>query len=105
MDGFPRSIQQDEGFRRDAGNCTACFMLVSPDEVCIQRLTQRGETSGRADDAASVIPKRLAVYYQETCPVLDYYEKAGLLVKINSNREVEETASEFTEALRKYWTF
>ena len=105
MDGFPRSLSQDEGFRRDAGTCTACFMLVAPDEVLIQRLTKRGETSGRSDDNASVIPKRLASYYEETLPVLNYYEKEGLLVKINSNQGIAETEQEFTDALRKYWTF
>lgn len=40
----------------------------------IQRLLNRGKTSGRLDDTAEVITKRLATFHQETEPVLSHYK-------------------------------
>lgn len=105
LDGFPRSLIQDEKFRAQAGMATAVLMLEVPDEVLIARLTKRAESSGRADDNASVVPKRLETYYKDTMPVLEKYDKEGLLVRVNGNQTIEEVEAAFVEVLRKYWEF
>ncbi len=57
-----------------------------------------GELITRSDDNEETIENRLKVYYEYTQPLLDYYEKRGLLHKLNSNRGPEEI---FTSLLEK----
>lgn len=105
LDGFPRSLAQDEKFCAQVGQATACVMLDAPDEVLISRLRKRGESSGRCDDNDKVIPARLEAYRKETVPVLEKYEKAGLLTTVNADAPIEKVREDFENALRKYWTF
>ena len=41
-----------------------------------------GELYQRDDDKESVIRQRLAVYHSQTAPLVDYYGKAGLLLRV-----------------------
>ena len=41
-----------------------------------ERLLQRGVTSGRADDNAETIRKRLQTFADQTIPVVSHYQKA-----------------------------
>jgi hypothetical protein len=50
-----------------------------------QRLLKRGETSGRSDDNAESIVKRLKTFVEQTVPVADYFEKKGKLVRVDAN--------------------
>ncbi|HBP38171.1 MAG TPA: adenylate kinase [Clostridiales bacterium] len=49
---------------------------------CGQPLTQR------ADDHPETISRRLSTYYQQTRPLVDYYEKLGLLININNEGDI-----------------
>ena len=42
------------------------LFLVAPDDVCVERCISRGATSGRADDTAEVLKKRLETYATQT---------------------------------------
>lgn len=105
LDGFPRSLAQDEKYCEQAGKPTACLMLDAPDEVLINRLRKRGQNSGRSDDDDKVIPTRLESYRKETVPVLERYEKEGLLRVINADGTIEQVREEFENVLHKFWTF
>lgn len=105
LDGFPRSLIQDDAFRAQVGVATCTLMLDVPDDVLVQRLTKRAESSGRADDAGSVIPKRIEGYKNETMPVLERYEKEGRLERVNGNQTIEKVEEAFVAVLRKYWQF
>ena len=49
--------------------------LEVDDEVLVQRLLERGKSSGRPDDAnEQVIRNRIAVYYKETSILKEYYK-------------------------------
>jgi adenylate kinase len=50
----------------------------------------------RADDTLETAKRRLDVYDQDTRPVLEYYRKAGILVRVPGDRSV----GEVSEALR-----
>lgn len=43
----------------------------------------------RNDDRREVIKSRMEVYYQKTLPVSDYYEKMGLLQKVDSMQPIQ----------------
>ena len=51
--------------------------LDVPEEMLMDRLINRGKTSGRADDNAETIQKRLDVYHNQTAPLIAWYEKEG----------------------------
>ena len=53
----------------------------------------------RPDDKVETVKERLKVYRKQTAGLIDYYEKQGLLRKINADRGVEEVCKEVSETL------
>ena len=49
-------------------------------------MKKRAEIEGRSDDTPEAIAKRLDVYAKETAPLLDIYQKRGLLKTFNASR-------------------
>ncbi|OHT02651.1 Adenylate kinase family protein [Tritrichomonas foetus] len=105
LDGFPRSLVQDEKFREQAGLADCVLLLDVPTEVLIDRLRKRGLTSGRADDNDTVIPKRVETHNRDTLPVIEKWEKEGKLEKVDGNKSIQEVEELFVNTLRKYWRF
>lgn len=85
LDGFPRTVPQAEAFDRmleKKGNALDAFVqLQVPEEELVNRILSRGE--GRSDDTPEKIKNRLAVYWNETQPVLNHYKEQDLVVEIN----------------------
>lgn len=48
----------------------------------------------RTDDNMDRVQTRLSVYAEKTAPLIEYYESAGLLLKIDANRSVDEIAQD-----------
>jgi len=103
LDGFPRTMPQaealDEMLREISLPLTVVFELQLPEEVCIERLTKRAALEGRVDDTPEVIRTRLALYRQETEPLVEYYRAQGTLVGIHADRPVDEVFAEIQRAL------
>jgi len=53
----------------------------------------------RADDQPEVIAKRLAIYHQETEPILDFFRRQGKLKIINGNLAIEVVHQAIVKAL------
>ena len=49
-----------------------------------------GELVQRADDNEDTIKKRLAVYQEQTAPLMDYYKKQGKFVSVDGEGSMEE---------------
>ena len=49
----------------------------------VARLFKRGETSGRADDNAETIRKRIQVFLEKTMPVIEHYEKQDKIKRVS----------------------
>ena len=78
FDGFPRNETQakalDKIMTAKDSEVSAMVALEVEDEVLVQRLLERGKTSGRKDDSdESIIRNRIKVYYNETAILKDYY--------------------------------
>ena len=90
FDGFPRTIGQaralDDFLEQLGTPLDAVLELQVPDDLLFARLAGRG----RADDRPEVIRQRLQSYYQQTQPLLDYYEKRGILRPIDGTGTPEE---------------
>ena len=80
--------------------CSLVIDFDVPDEVMVQRLIKRGETSGRQDDNEETIRARLQTYREATVPVAEYYEKQNKLVKVDANRDVEQVFEDVTTAFK-----
>ncbi len=89
LDGFPRTVPQAEALdailARQGRAVDMVINLVVPEEEIIRRLLLRG----RPDDTEDVIRQRLAVYAEQTRPVLDYYLRQGKLYSIDGNADIE----------------
>ena len=74
--------------------------MTSPEDILTSRLLERGKTSGRNDDSIDVIRKRFATYREESMPIIEMYEKEGIVKKIIADRSIDDVYKE-VEALLK----
>ena len=58
-----------------------------------------GELYQRDDDKEEVIKSRLQVYHSQTAPLIEYYQKEGLLNKIDGLGGIEEVFARIVDAL------
>lgn len=89
FDGFPRTATQTEALENivkdELGTAISiCLSLIVDDEVLVERLLKRGETSGRTDDSnESIIRNRIKEYYTKTAEVAELYKQQGKYVEVN----------------------
>jgi adenylate kinase len=107
-----------EGALDTRGRTLTCILLIdAPDEAVIKRLSGRrtcvknghvyhvdfdppknegvcdqdgSRLVQRDDDRPEVIAKRLAVYHDQTAPLIDWYEERGLLRRFDGTRTPDE---------------
>ncbi|XP_039717526.1 adenylate kinase isoenzyme 1 isoform X1 [Pteropus medius] len=94
IDGYPREVQQGEEFEQRIGQPTLLLYVDAGPETMTKRLLKRGETSGRVDDNEETIKKRLDTYYKATEPVIAFYEKRGIVRKVNAEGSVDSVFSQ-----------
>jgi len=103
LDGFPRNLAQAEALDVMLGDVgrplDAVLFLDVRDGVSTERLRRRAVIEGRDDDTPEAIRLRLAIYHEETEPVVEHYRVKGRLVPIHAERPIEEVATEIAEAL------
>ena len=94
LDGFPRTVEQAEsayGVAKELGVAVQLAILLDVKrEELVQRLLERGKTSGRSDDNAETIERRQQVYEEQTEPLLEYYRTREQLIVVNGDRPVDE---------------
>src|SRR5208337_641487 len=104
FDGFPRTYIQAyilEGLMLKLNTSLNCLIsLAVPEEVSVERLMNRGMTSGRSDDNESVIRNRLKEYNQKTLPVLQFYRDKGIYVEVDGTAGIDQVHDRITEIIR-----
>ena len=107
FDGFPRTLAQaqalDAFLATKSWEVTATIALEADDEILIQRLLERGKTSGRVDDQdEEKIRNRYQEYNEKTAPLMEYYKSQNKFYPINgigSITEITERLSTVIESL------
>ncbi len=121
LDGFPRTITQAEEFAKYEKRKITVVNLDVSDEELIRRATGRlicrqcgaiyhstsfppkienqcdicdGELYRRLDDTQEVVENRLRVYRAQTKPLEDFFQKKGILKKINGCQPADQIFSQ-----------
>ena len=100
-------VSRDELLRRLTGRrvcrqCGTAFHLVSAPPKAAGRCDQcGGELYQRDDDAEATVGRRLDVYQTQTAPLLDYYRKRGLLVRVAGEGPVDQVAAAIQKAVKE----
>ena len=128
LDGFPRSIPQAEALDAMGVRIDVVLNIDVADEKIVERMSGRrvcscgasyhvtyippktenvcdkcgAELYIRADDAAETVKNRLATFHQQTEPLLEYYDKRGLLVTVEGQEEVADTTALVFRALKPF---
>jgi adenylate kinase family enzyme len=63
IDGFPRALDQAQYFEKSVVEVFQVLYYDVPEELMKQRCLKRAETSGRSDDNAETIIKRVENYF------------------------------------------
>ena len=132
FDGFPRTIPQAEALTSAKVTIDVVLEIDVPDEEIVKRLSGRrvhvdsgrvyhieynpprqenlDDITGEAliqrkDDKEDTVRRRLAVYHEQTKPLVDFYRNLGAtsdvlrVIKVNGVASVEEIRRELTAAL------
>lgn len=101
IDGFPRKMDQAIKFEEDV--CVASLVLYfsTTEAVMLERLIERGKTSGREDDNEESIKKRFRTYHETTMPVIEHYQKFGKVAEVDSSVSIDEVHKNTVEIVKK----
>ena len=123
LDGFPRTIAQAEALDKITKidlviNIDVDFSLLM-DRLCGRRVCKNcgesyhvsrlngatecsrcgGELYQRKDDNPETVQSRLEVYNAQTSPLIDYYQRKGLLFNVVGNTTPEDVYAEVSKKL------
>ncbi|KAK7043729.1 hypothetical protein VNI00_008341 [Paramarasmius palmivorus] len=101
IDGFPRKMDQAEKFEEEVCKAAMVLFFTTTEEVMLERLLERGKTSGREDDNVESIKKRFHTYKDKTMPVVEHYEKLGKVAEIDSSPTVDEVHEKAKAVVQK----
>lgn len=128
LDGFPRTVAQAEALDRLNIKIEAAVNVAVGNDELMKRLTGRrtcrtcgamyhiyfnpprrdgvcdtcsGELYQRDDDKEETIQTRLAVYAQQTNPLISWYQKKNIVYSVDGIGTVQEIFGRITGALKK----
>jgi len=118
IDGFPRTTYQAEALSNmTVQKEVVIYLKVGSEDTIVKRMLSRltcsqcgaiyniqqnppkvesrcdicnGTIKQRSDDNSETVRKRIAVYREQTKPVINYYREKGVLHEIDASRSVEE---------------
>lgn len=103
LDGYPRTVAQVEaldGILEKLGVALDAVILLDVDsEAIVQRLLQRGKEQGRSDDNEETIRRRIDVYGEQTTPLIDIYDKRGLVKRVDGMKDIDAVTADILAAL------
>ena len=93
LDGTPRNLHQSEYldyfFNQNKITLNKVIYLDIPIEEGVKRIMKRGQIEHRSDDNYDSVKIRMKAYQVETMPVIDFFEKRGILIKIDGTPDIQ----------------
>jgi adenylate kinase len=106
FDGFPRTIPQAEAldeFLESKGSSIAGVIALDVDQdELTKRVALRRQETGRVDDQADKIQKRIDEYFNKIIHVLPYYAAQNKLTKVDGIGEIDEIFANLCAVVDKY---
>ena len=103
LDGYPRNLAQaralDALLDRIGQPADVAVQLDVATDLLVDRLSGRAKLEGRADDSPDAVRKRLAVYSEQTAPVVDFYRNQGKLACVHGEGGMDEVFVRILEAI------
>jgi adenylate kinase len=103
LDGYPRTADQvdelDDILKETDSSLDAVIQLTADTDEVVRRLAKRAIEQGRSDDTEDVIRNRMAVYEDQTAPLISMYAARGSLIMVDGLGEIEAVTSRIVEAL------
>lgn len=103
LDGYPRTVAQVEaldGILEKLGVALDAVILLDVEsEAIVQRLLQRGKEQGRSDDNEETIRRRIDVYGEQTTPLIDIYDKRGLVKRVDGMKDIDAVTADILAVL------
>lgn len=107
FDGYPRTVAQTEALERIVkeelnDKIDICLSLIVDDQILVERLLKRGETSGRTDDSnEEIIQNRIKEYYAKTAEVAELYKQQGKYIEVNGVGGINEISKKLFAEVEK----
>lgn len=106
FDGFPRTVPQAQAldeFLESKGSSIAGVIALDVDqEELTKRIAQRQLETGRVDDQADKLQKRIEEYFSKTIHVLPYYETQQKLSKVNGIGKIDDIFADLSAVIDQY---
>jgi adenylate kinase len=83
LDGFPRTADQADALERILADLGQTITVAINLEVPVEIVTERMLARRREDDTPEAIERRLALYEEQTAPLLDWFARHDLLVSVD----------------------
>lgn len=130
LDGFPRTPDQakalDALLAKSGGRVDLVPFIKVPNETLVERLSGRwmsksgrvyhalynpplikwlddidgSELYQREDDKPETVAHRIEVYYQQTSPLIQYYQDADTLVQIDGTQSIEKVTQDLLKVAK-----
>lgn len=101
LDGFPRTADQADALQRIlAEQGTSLDMAINLD-VPVEIVTERMLARQREDDTPEAIERRLALYEEQTAPLLDWFAERDLLVTVDGVGSEEDVFARLADAIER----
>jgi adenylate kinase len=103
LDGYPRTTDQvselDHMLETQSTALDVVVVIKADTDEVVSRLLKRAVVDGRTDDTEDVIRHRLALYEEQTAPLIALYEKKNLVVTVDGLGAVVDVTARIISAL------
>lgn len=106
FDGVPRTIKQaemldDKNLFKDLNINMVLYLYVETEEV-EKRILRRAQLENRADDTPETVKARVANFFEQTMPLVDYYQKQGKLIQLNGMQDIEHVFADICSTIEAH---